>query len=483
MSYLLKWQSISFISRLVAMFLGIVQSIVIVNVLTTGNWGAVQVAASIASIIGVSQSLGSTSASTREISSSKTNQEAFKVFLSSLILRNLISAPFVIFLFVAAPFLAKNRTSDFNDVVWALRLISITLIIQTSQGIFNSVLSGFHKFKEIFIFQVLIAVVSVLLFIPLVYFYQFRGFYYAYFAFNLISALVLFFLSMRNFHKPYVLMSKKEFMTIAKEIFSISLGIYFVKLLYTLWAQGPILFLEYIQKQPELIPIFAFGLLYATKLSVFSDSLTDVTLPVMSKKFVEDIEDFKVTYKSNFAKTFLIITFFCTLAAFWNKEVISLVMKKDYFASISIIPLVILGVWAYSNADLLKSSIFVPAKKLKSMVIVFLLMPTFVLGLYYFFAMFTTNTLYNLALSFGVGTSLAFIISLFFVYKDFNLVLIDKLNLLFFIISMAFALNFYFFENTIVKIGLSIVYTLFALLLMEKNGSLQIIISKFVKKS
>jgi len=70
-SYLLKWQSISFLSRLVAMIIGIIQSIYIVNFLSQSDYGSVQVVLGIASIVGASQAFGLTSGSTREISGAK----------------------------------------------------------------------------------------------------------------------------------------------------------------------------------------------------------------------------------------------------------------------------------------------------------------------------------------------------------------------------------------------------------------------------
>ena len=98
-SSLFKLQSISLISRIMAMFLGIVQSVFIVKTISQTGWGTIQVIASIASIVGASQAFGLTSGSTREIAGAKTNSEAFKIFITSLIFRICISLPFAIYLF------------------------------------------------------------------------------------------------------------------------------------------------------------------------------------------------------------------------------------------------------------------------------------------------------------------------------------------------------------------------------------------------
>ena len=66
-----KWQIISFVSRGMAMFLGLVQTFVIIRVLTVGEWGIIQLAVSIGGALGIYQHLGLASASTREISSAE----------------------------------------------------------------------------------------------------------------------------------------------------------------------------------------------------------------------------------------------------------------------------------------------------------------------------------------------------------------------------------------------------------------------------
>ena len=318
MSYLFKWQSVSFVSRVIAMLLGIVQSIFIINILSPSDWGTIQVIEGIISIVGTSQAFGLTSGSTREIAGAKTNQEAFKVFLTSLVLRLVISIPFVVYLYIFAPSLAA-LSSNPDQVVWALRLLAGVLLLQSAQGIFNSVLSGFRKFKILFVYQVVVAFVSVILYIPLVYLYDFQGFYYAYLSFNLVGTFILLYLALANFERPFPKLNLRDVKIVLKDIFAISITIYVVKLIHSLWQRSPILYLNYVLNIDEsIIALFGFALLYSTKLLVFSDSITDVTLPVMSKKYTEDVEEFKKSYKSNFVKTFAIITFVSFLAAFLN---------------------------------------------------------------------------------------------------------------------------------------------------------------------
>ena len=56
-----------------------------------------------------------------------------------------------------------------------LKLYAVTLVVQGFQSILNSVIAGTKKFRNLFLYQVAIAFVSVIVFIPFVYFYRVNG--------------------------------------------------------------------------------------------------------------------------------------------------------------------------------------------------------------------------------------------------------------------------------------------------------------------
>ncbi|PIR43572.1 hypothetical protein COV24_01985 [candidate division WWE3 bacterium CG10_big_fil_rev_8_21_14_0_10_32_10] len=482
-SSLFKLQSISLISRIMAMFLGIVQSVFIVKTISQTGWGTIQVIASIASIVGASQAFGLTSGSTREIAGAKTNSEAFKIFITSLIFRICISLPFAIYLFVFAPALAQSN-SDSIDVVWALRIISFVLLLQASQGIFNSVISGFRKFKTLFTYQVVIAFISVLLYIPLVYLYQFKGYYYAYFLFNFIGFVVLLVLAIQNFEKPFPKILFIDSKKILKEIFGISLVIYLVKLIYTFWQQSPVLYLKYILNIPESsIAIFSLAMFYSTKLMVFSDSITDVTLPVMSKKFIDDIEDFKISYKKNYIKTFLIITFVSSIAVYWSREVMLIITsgRPDYIPSVTLIPFTLLGIWSYSQINLLKSSVYVPSKKLIGLFITYISMVIFVYIVLYLLNILNLEILFKLSIAFGVGSFIAYLVSIYIIYKQLKLSLLTKLLVYYLGISILFSSLFFYSNNILMKLIFTLLYLTMSYYFFEKIKLITFIKNKFLK--
>ena len=144
-----KWQIISFISRSVAMAIGMVQGFVIAAILTKAEWGLVQLAVSIGSALGIYQHLGLASASTREISSAK-NEDIFKIFVTSAFIRYCVTLPIAVGLFISSHYLA-NALYKNSALELPLKIYAVTLLFQGVQSILNSVISGTKRFKRLFI--------------------------------------------------------------------------------------------------------------------------------------------------------------------------------------------------------------------------------------------------------------------------------------------------------------------------------------------
>jgi|GEM_PF-526698 len=366
-----KWQIISFASRMMAMLLGLVQTFVIIRVLSVGEWGIVQLAISIGGALGIYQHLGLASASTREISSAEDDKEIFKIFITSAVIRYVITLPIAIGLFLFASHIGAGIYKNAALVV-PIKIYAVTLILQGVQSILNSVIAGTKRFKQLFIYQVAIAIASVVIFIPLVLAYRVKGYFYAFLMFNALSSIVLGYIAFKPLKGNLKLPSRRDFKRIFKEIFSISMAIYLVKIIYTNWEKfgNNVLGLF---NSPEIVAIFAFAMLYAKKLMSISDSVTDVNLPVLSEKYVKDFDDFKKLFVRNFDKIFVTVIAAATFAAYWSPEIVGLVVGGEkYRDAYTLIPPVILAFILYSFINIVKSSVLIPAKMSKHMIIGFM---------------------------------------------------------------------------------------------------------------
>ncbi|HSX39337.1 MAG TPA: oligosaccharide flippase family protein [Candidatus Saccharimonadales bacterium] len=443
-------------SRGVAIALGIIQSFFIVRLLSVSDWGVIQIAASIGGAFGIYQHLGLASGSTREISAAKDDTEIFKIFLMSTLIRYAMTLPIAIWLFFAARGIATNQY-NLPSLTLPLQMFALVLMLQGVQSLLNSVISGTKRFKNLFLFQAGIAVVSVIIYIPLIAAYRVNGYFYALVLFNLVSSVILGYLAFKPLKFRFELPTKVEFKMLMKDLLSISLAIYAIKIIYTMWEKsGPILLGLHIT--PELVGIFAFALLYAKKLMAISDAITDVNLPVLSDKFVHDFEAFKDLFRRNFDKIFAVIVYTAAIFIYWSPELVRFAVKGDKYdrALPFIFPIVFAYIF-YSFTNIITASVSIPAKYSRDMIISFIVLLAATVA-FYFGASSWLGGLAAMSYGMFIGAILSFLylvvatqLKLKFIYfnHDHVLLLIQCV-----VISLAWNT-----ENIAIKLGAFIIYT------------------------
>lgn len=366
MSDLVKWQFLSLISRFIAVAAGIVQGIFVVRLLSPADYGLVGIVGSVASVIGVYQHLGLASGSTREISATKSPEQAFKVFISSLLVRLSISFPLAFGLWLSAPHIA-NTIYHQSLIIWPLRIQALVLLLQGTQDILGAALSGSQRFKPVLIFQAAIALISLVVYVPLIYKLHFLGYFWAMLAVAFLGVCGLLIPVWQYFSVHFSWPSRAEFKRIIRAILSVGIAIYAVKIIYTFWQRLGPLFLGTAVTAAE-VGFFNFALFYATKLLTVSEAFSTINLPVMTKKFVEDADGFRQVFMTNFYKIYSFVLLAAVSAVFWAPEVVYLVVDHKYDAALPLIPPLILAFWSYGYVNLLGASVIVPAKLLWQMI-------------------------------------------------------------------------------------------------------------------
>ncbi|MFC1722074.1 oligosaccharide flippase family protein [Patescibacteria group bacterium] len=457
MKSLEKWQIISFLSRALAMSFGIIQSFVILRILSVGEWGIIQLAVSVGAALGIYQHLGLASASNREIAAAERKNDIFKVFFTTVTVRYLVTIPLSFGLFYFAPRI--SNAYGFEDMLLPLRIYSFVILIQGVQAILNSVISGTKRFKELFIFQGVIALASVLIYIPFVYFYNVIGFFYALLIHEIIKSITLFVIALKPYIKSVRLPTKKEYITIFKELFTLGLSIYIVKILVINWEKAGANMLGFTQNA-ELVGIYSFALLYAKKLIHVSDAITDVNLPVFSEKYVTNIGEFKKLFSTNFNRVFSMIVFFAMSAVFWAPELIKILIGSNKYDSA--IPLLMPMVFAFiffSLINIIQSSVAIPAKLVKEMILGFFLLLLGTLGAFYGGRSFF-DPISSMAYAMLLGAGLAFIYLVYLLQNKLKFKIVDHSHVLL-LIQGAVIASMAGIENFIIK---AIAYIVFLLL-------------------
>ena len=462
-----SWQVISLISRFSALFLGLVQSVIIARLLTVSEFGLIGLVSAIGAIAGIAQHLGLASGTTREISASSNKNDAFKIFATSLLIKYVLVFPIAITLFVMAPFLSEVVYKH-PELTLPIRLYSIVLVVQGVQSILNSVIAGLQKFRSLFFYQVAIAVLSVIIYVPLVLLYRVNGYFFALCIFNIVGSVSLAFLALWPIREHLKTPSKNEFSRIFKNVFVLSLGIYFVKVLYTIWYKFGQLALGYFNAI-ESVGIFSFALLYSSKLQTISDALTDVNLPVFSKEFSTNFENFKKLFNENFNKLFIFIMLSGVVGIYWAKDIILLAVGAKYEPSVSLVLPLVMAFAFYSYINILKSSVLIPAKMISEMIMgfVFMLLGTVV-------SYFVFNPIFGgivaMSLSMFLGALVGFISLIFMVKFKLDFYIIDKSDILISMCILSIFTGYFLLTGFLLKLIFFLIYSSFLFLVLKTSG-------------
>lgn len=427
MNELGKWQTISFASRMISKVIGMIPSILIPRILSVSDFGVVGIAKSLGKTFGVTQNLGLASGSTREISNHQnTKEDIFKIFVTSVFIKYLLSFPMALALFLMADFLAVKYNNP--ALVLPLKLYALVLVVQNVQSLFNSIVQGMQRFKLLFTYQVLITIPNVILFVSLVYLYGVNGYFYASFIFNLFASIVLGFLALWPLRHSFVLPSAQDFKRIGKAVFVVSLAVYAAKIIYTFWEGiGPLILGQSIDASK--LGYFVFAALYAGQLMAISDSITDVNLSVFSKQYSMDSEQFKNVFMANFNKIFVLVLFIASSAIYWSYEIVTLFYGDKYTSALILIPPILLSFVFYSYVNIVKSSIFVPAKLMKELVSSYLVL---ILGsvAIYFVLKDTFDPLMAMGIGMAGGTGLSYLLMNLYTRHKINLSLFNYKHLI-----------------------------------------------------
>jgi O-antigen/teichoic acid export membrane protein len=443
-----RWQTISFASRMISKVIGMVPSILIPRILSVSDFGVVGIAKSLGKTFGVTQNLGLASGSTREISNHlNTKEDIFKIFVTSVFIKYLLSFPMALALFLMADYLSVKY--DNPALVIPLKIYSIVLVIQNVQSLFNSVVQGMQRFKLLFTYQVAITIPNVLLFVTLVYLYGVNGYFYASLAFNTLASIVLGVLALWPLRHSFVMPSREDFKRIGKAVFVVSLAVYAAKIIYTFWEGiGPLILGQTINSGE--IGYFVFAALYAGQLMAISDSITDVNLSVFSKQYSMDSTQFKEVFMANFNKIYVLVLFIASSAIYWSYEITTLFYAEKYLPSLILIPPILSAFVFYSYINIAKSSIFVPAKLMRELVFSYLLILIGTVGFYIVLKQ-AFDPLMAMGIGMALGTVLSYISMNFFTMKKINLLLFNAKHVVLLLLAVLLALASGFSSSKVIE--------------------------------
>lgn len=385
-----NWTVVSIMSRFMAQGIGLLQSLFMISLLSVDDFGKYGLVKAIVAYVGVYQNLGISSGSTREIAAAHDKRSAFKVFTASLTVRYIIALPLAIGLFVLAPQIGAEHYGK-PEIVWAIRLNAIVLLLQAFQSVLNSAVQGLKRFAFLFSFQVISALMSLVIMISLISRFRFIGIYYGLIVYVVVYILVVGVYVGRMFWGNIQLPTKQEFVKILKAVFSIGIFMYVVKILSTSWENLGNLYLGNVITGVELGAL-TFAIFIGGKIMMISDAITDVTLPSFTHIYERTREDFQKTFLRGTSKAFKLILFSAVFLVVTKVEIFQCIdfvlglihmplIAYRYTTSFRIVDPIIFAFVSYSMINLLTAGLAVPTKKMIHPIISYavLLVSTFVI--------------------------------------------------------------------------------------------------------
>jgi O-antigen/teichoic acid export membrane protein len=141
-------QLLSLTTKAITTTLGIIQSIIVVRILSPAEFGLVGLAMAIGTVVGVSQHLGIVDGAIREIAVRKKKEEIGKVFWVSNITRQAVTIPLSLLLMLLARPVAEGIYGR-PEITPYIYMFASILILQGVEGVFGATLTGLKKFVSL----------------------------------------------------------------------------------------------------------------------------------------------------------------------------------------------------------------------------------------------------------------------------------------------------------------------------------------------
>lgn len=367
---LAKVQFLSVATKGVTTALGIIQTLIVIRVLSATEYGIVGLVMAIGGLIGVSQHLGIVDGAIREIAIRTDKDEIGKIFWISHIARQAVTLPLSLALVGLAGLIAIGIYGR-PEIIPYIQLFAGALILQGLQDVLGATLTGMKKFVSLYIIQIITAGINIFAFGFLTWKYHIAGFFWAIIATTLLMVMLLGIVAGRELAGHLYLPNFQDIKRYGKALLHIGFFMYISRIFYVIWQRLPLLILGGILAGEEL-GYLNVSLTFGSKLIILAAALSEVNLSWMSTLFAKERDAFAKTVTRNMQRVLVLMTSITAALLFFIPEILhSIIRKPEYFAAQPTIIILTLSFFLYSLMDLGTSSVFVAANRPKLRAVVF----------------------------------------------------------------------------------------------------------------
>lgn len=357
-----KIQLLSISTKAVTTILGIVQSIIIIRVLSPTEYGITGLVMSIGGVIGVSQHLGIVDGAIREIAVRNKKDEIGKVFWVSHLARQMVTIPLSLILVLLAGVIA-TKIYHRPEIIPFIQIFAGALILQGLQDVLGATLTGMKKFVQLYAIQIITATVNIAVFGFLTWKYHVEGFFWSIIITTLIMVVCIGVIVGKELGDHLAFPSLAEIKKYGKNLLHISIYMYISRIFYVIWQRLPILILGGIITGDQL-GYLNISLTFGSKLIIIAAALSEVNLSWMSTLFATSMKKFLEVAEHTMHRVLLLLSLITTTLLFFIPEILHIIIRKPaYYPSTPYIIIMTIGFFLYSLTDIGTSTLFVPANK------------------------------------------------------------------------------------------------------------------------
>jgi len=361
MSELRKTQIWGSLTKVVTLALGVLQTVIILHILSPAQYGIIGIVTALASLVGVSQNVGVTDATIREIAMTDDVKHRAHIFWVSLWFRMLFTLPISLILALFAGVISTH-VYQLPDMQALIYIMSVVLILQGIQGVLGGVFSGLRVFGLLYIFQMITAVVNIVIFATFVYLYGVTGFFMAMVLSTIIFILMLAFYLPKAIGGRLEHPSKNDFIVVWKDIFHTGFWTYLARIFSVAWQQAPMLLLGK-WTTPEVVGLYNVALSFGSKLTILAAAIGEVNLAFLSNAYSKGKENFRTLAGKTLDEVGVVLLLSAGAMALLSDLLLKIFAGFAYAPAVAVTVLVS---WAYAFfafLDISTNTVFVPSRR------------------------------------------------------------------------------------------------------------------------
>ncbi len=358
---LAKTQLLSLVTKAVTTALGIIQSVIVVRLLSRGEFGLVGLVMSIGSVIGVSQHLGIVDGAIREIAVLKNRREVGKVFWVSHIVRQIVTVPLSVGLFLLAGYIAVKFYNR-PDIIPYIQIFALSLILQGLQDVLGATLTGIKKFVSLYIVQIVTAAINIAVFGYLTWKWGIAGFFWAVIVTTSIMVVLFVAIIAKELRGDLRLPTWADIRFYGRRVMRVGLYMYISRIFFVVWQRLPLLILGAALSADQLGDLNV-SLTFGSKLTIIAMALSEVNLSWMSSLFARERKEFEQVVTRNMHRVLVVMLLLTLVMLFFTPEILQYIIGAQYMSAQPLILVMTLAFFLYALTDIGTSSVFVPADK------------------------------------------------------------------------------------------------------------------------